>query len=405
MIELRADSALFVRPFLAITAGIVVLFVGKAFNRRFGALREFNIPEPVSGGLLLAIALWLVYLVTGWRIIFDLTARDVLLVYFFTIIGINARVSELRRGGRPLLILLACVTFFLFLQNVVGTALATLGGRPPALGLLVGSVSLLGGHGTAIGWAPAFVELGITGALEIGVLCATAGLVFGSLAGGPVARYLVQRYHLEAAAKDTPDVGMQYGGPSPAIDYSSFLHAWLAIHICCIAGILAHSGLTYLGVTLPLFVPCLVASLVLSNGLARWAPGVSWPSRTPALALIAEISLGVFLAMSLMSMELWTLSVLAGPLLAMFALQGALVVLYSRFVIFPAMGRNYDAAVTCAGFIGFGTGATPTAMANMTAVTQRYGPSHIAFLIVPLVSAFFIDLVNTFVIRVFLSFL
>ena len=183
------------------------------------------------------------------------------------------------------------------------------------------------------------------------------------------------------------------------------LQAWLAIHVCCIVGILMHTGLTYLGVTLPLFVPCLVASLVISNGLARFAPTVPWPSRTPSLALIAEISLGVFLAMSLMSMELWTLSVLAGPLLVMFALQGALVVMYARFVIFPAMGGGYDAAVTCAGFIGFGTGATPTAMANMTAVTKRYGPSHIAFLIVPLVSAFFIDLVNTFVIRVFLSFL
>jgi len=304
MIEIRPESVLFVRPFLAITAGIVVLFVGKALNGRFGPLREYNVPEPVTGGLLVAITLWLVFLITGWRITFDLAARDVLLVYFFTTIGINARVSELRSGGRPLIIVLACVSLFMLLQNAVGAALAVLVGRPPELGLLVGSVSLLGGHGTAIGWAPAFVARGISGALEIGVLSATAGLVLGGVAGGPVARYLVRRYQLGAPPTDARDVGVQYGEPAPAIDYASFLLAWLAINVTCIVGILAHAWLTNLGVTLPLFVPCLVAALAISNLLPRFAPRVPWPSRTPALALIAEVSLGVFLAMSLMSMEL-----------------------------------------------------------------------------------------------------
>ena len=210
---------------------------------------------------------------------------------------------------------------------------------------------------------------------------------------------------LAAPATGAQDVGVQYGQPPPTIDYFSFLHAWLAINVSCVAGILVHTGLTSLGVTLPLFVPCLVAALAISNLLPRFAPRVAWPSRTPALALIAEVSLGVFLAMSLMSMELWTLAVLAGPLLLIFAVQGALVIAFALFVIFRVLGRTYDAAVICAGFIGFGVGATPTAMANMTAVTQRHGPSHIAFLIVPLVGAFFIDVVNTFVIRAFMSIL
>ena len=406
MIEIRPDDVLFVRPLLAVTAGILVLFVGKALNRRFGAFREFNIPEPVTGGLLIAVTLWLVYAVSGWRIVFDMAARDVLLVYFFAILGINARISELRRGGRPLVILVTGVVIFMLLQNTAGILLSMLVGRPPALGLLVGSVSLLGGHGTAIGWAPAFVEKGISGALEIGVLSATAGLVLGSLAAGPVARYLVQRYQLQPEPDDRQDVGVRYDQPAPSIDYFSFLHAWLAIHVAVIIGVLLQMALTAAGLMLPLFVPVLLGALIISNAVPQLLPRLSWPSRTPALALIAEVSLGVFLAMSLMSMELWTLAVLAGPLLLMLVVQGALLVTFAVFVLFRALGRNYDAAVMCAGFIGFGVGATPTAMANMTAITQKHGPSHVSFLVVPIVSAFFLDLLNNMVvIRGFLAFL
>jgi ESS family glutamate:Na+ symporter len=406
MIEIRPDAVLFVRPFLAVTAGILVLFVGKAFNRRFALFREYNIPEPVTGGLLIAVSLWLVHVVSGWRIVFDMAARDVLLVYFFTTIGLNARLDDLRSGGRSLVVLLICVVVFILIQNAAGVALALLMGRPPALGLLAGSVSLLGGHGTAIGWAPAFIERGIAGALEIGVLCATAGLVLGSVTAGPVARYLVQRYRLSPAASEVAEVGVHYGEAAPTIDYFSFLRAWLAIHVCCIAGILAHTGLTALGVTMPLFVPCLIAALVISNAQPGLLPRVPLPRRTPSLALIAEVSLGVFLAMSLMSMELWTLAVLAGPILLMLTVQGALLIAFAVLVVFRALGRDYDAAVICAGFIGFGVGATPTAMANMTAITQRHGPSHVSFLVVPLVGAFFIDVLNNLVvIRGFLAFL
>jgi glutamate:Na+ symporter, ESS family len=405
MIELQGDGALFVRPFLSVTAGIIVLFVGKALNRSIGPLREYNIPEPVTGGLLFAAAVWLVHLGAGYSITFDLTARDVLLVYFFTTIGINARVSDLRAGGRPLVILLACVAVFMLLQNAVGIAVATLLGRTPAIGLLAGSVSLLGGHGTAIAWAPVFVKHGIQNAVEIGVLCATAGLVLASLAGGPVARFLLQRYRLEGPPGETPEVGVRYGEVQAGIDYSTFLHAVLAIHVCAIAGMLIHEWLSSIGFKLPLFVPCLFAGILLTNLLPRVAPRVPWPSRTPALALIAEVSLGIFLAMSLMSMQLWTLADLAGPLFLLLGLQLLLAILFALLVTFRALGRNYDAAVICAGFLGFGLGATPTAMANMTAVTQRHGASHVAFLVVPLVGAFFIDLLNTLVIRTFLTLL
>ena len=405
MLELQSGGVLFVRPFLAVTAGIVVLFVGKALNQRVAFLREYNIPEPVSGGLLFALAFWAVHLVSGYRIAFELTARDVLLVYFFTTIGMNARVSDLKAGGRPLVLLLGAVAVFMLLQNGLGVAVGSLLGRPPVLGLLAGSVSLLGGHGTAIAWAPVFAEKGIEGALEIGVLCATTGLVLASVAGGPLARYLVQRDGLEGPAGVAPEVGVHYGEAQPGIDYFSFLHAIFAMHVCGVLGILVFQWLDSVGFKLPLFVPCLLMGIVLGNLLPRFAPRLPWPARTPALALIAEVALGVFLAMSLMSMQLWTLAELAGPLVVLLGLELVLAVAFALFALYPVLGRNYDAAVICAGFIGFGMGATPTAMANMTAVTQRHGASHVAFLVVPLVGAFFIDLLNTVVIRLFLAWL
>ena len=405
MIELQPDRVLFLHSFLAITTGIVALFIGKALNRRFRVLREYNVPEPVTGGLLFACAFSLLYLVSGYRVGLELTARDVLLVYFFTSIGINAHISDLWAGGKPLVTLLACVALFMLLQDGLGIAVSMLFGHPPEIGLLAGSVSLLGGHGTAIAWAPEFAGRGVDNALEIGSLCATAGLVLASLAGGPAARFLVARYRLHGPRDDAPEVGVHYGETRPVIDYFSFLHSILAIHVSAVLGVLGHRWLTSVGVKLPLFVPCLFAGILLTNLLRRAAPQIPWPSRTAALALIAEVSLGVFLAMSLMSLQLWALAELAGPLFTLLGLQLALILAFTLIVLFPVLGRTYDAAVICAGFIGFGLGGTPTAMANMTGVTQHHGASHVAFLVVPLVGAFFLDLLNSLVIRVLLAIL
>ena len=404
MIELQADGTVLVRAFLAVTLGILALFTGKALNARIGPLREYNIPEPVTGGLLFAAAFLLFTATTGHGVVFEMKARDVLLVYFFTSIGLNARIADLKAAGRPLVVLLACVTVLLIVQNVIGIAVAGALGQPPAIGLLAGSVAMLGGHGTAIAWAPTFAtEHGITYALEIGALAATGGLVMASLAGGPTARFLVERHHLTGPSHVAPDVGVHYGDTQPRIDYFSFLNAVLAIHLSAILGIVVYQGLARAGINLPLFLPCLFAGILLSSVVPKAAPRLAWPSGTPSLALIAEISLAVFLGMSLMSMQLWALSSIAGPLLLLLAVQLTLAVSLAIFVVFPALGRSYDAAVVCAGFIGFGLGATPTAMANMTAVTQRHGASHVAFLVVPLVGAFFLDVLNAVAIRIFLS--
>jgi len=404
MIEPQGDGVYLVRPFLSVTTGIVVLFIGKALNGRFRPLQEFNIPEPVTGGLLFALCFWLMHSLVGLQVDFELTARDILLVYFFTTIGINARFRTLRAGGVPLAKLLLITAAAIVVQNLVGIGVAWMTGNPAALGLLAGSASLTGGHGTTIAWAQTFQqEFGIEQATEIGIICATAGLLLGSICGGPVAKLLIQRHHLRGPVDQTPEVGITYRDNGEKIDYFSFLQSILALHISAIVGVIVNDALDAIGIQLPLFVTCLMSALLLTNLLPMLAPRVRWPSQTMSLALIAEVTLGVFLAMSIMSMQIWRLGELSGTMGILLLAQCSIAVLMAVLLVYPLMGARYDAAVISAGYLGFTLGATPTAMANMTAVTQRHGASHIAFLIVPLVGAFFIDLINAFFIRLFVS--
>jgi len=401
------DGSLHVASFFAITLGIVVLFVGKRINGVVGFLREFSIPEPVTGGLLFSVLFGLVYAAIGVAVEFDLAARDVLLVYFFTTIGINASLKDLLAGGKPLVILLAITIAYMLLQNLTGITVASLFDLPSQLGVLGGSVSLIGGHGTAIAWAPRIAEdFGISNAMEVGIACATFGLILASLMGGPIAKFLITRHKLKPQKIEAQDVGLSEKQHDQRIGHLDFLDAILAIHVCAIVGMLLNEGLKSAGLQLPLFVTCLFAGILITNLVPRNFPritGTRWPSRSPAIALIADISLGTFLAMSLMSMQLWTLIDLAGPIFSILAIQFAVAIAVNLLVVFPAMGRNYDAAVVCSGFGGISLGSTPTAMANMAAVSQRYGASHLAFIIVPLVCAFFIDLTNALVIPFFLA--
>jgi glutamate:Na+ symporter, ESS family len=394
--------------FFAVTIGILVLFFGRRLNNIIGFLREFSIPEPVTGGILFSIIIALVYIITGFEIEFDLMARDVLLVYFFTTIGINASLKDLLRGGMPLIILLVITISYMIVQNITGITVAGFFDLEPAVGLLGGSVSLIGGHGTAIAWAPRIAEeYGITNAMEIGIASATFGLILASLMGGPIAKFLIKRHQLSPAEHEQLDIGIvEEGNEENVITAFDFLDAIFAIHICAIMGLILNEAIAGIGLQLPLFVTCLFAGIVITNLIPDSYPrvsGVKWPSRKPAIALIADISLGTFLAMSLMSMQLWTLVDLAGPIFALLAAQFVIAVLVNIFIVFPAMGKSYDAAVICAGFGGISLGSTPTAMANMSAVSQRYGNSHLAFIIVPLVCAFFIDLANALIIPYFLT--
>ena len=404
-----SNTMLQVDSFLAVTTGIVVLFIGKRINRAVPILSEYSIPEPVSGGLLIALALFGVHSFADISVHFELGARDALLVYFFTTIGINASFRDLAAGGKPLALLLLITVLYMAVQNATGIGMATLLGLEGAVGLLGGTVSLIGGHGTAIAWAPRFAEnYGVANAMEIGIACATFGLVLASLIGGPVAKFLIERNQLSASEDEALDVGVVDDEPPVKLTYMELLDAILAIHICIVIGVFLDQGLTALGVQLPLFVSCLAAGILMSNLRPKALPritGTEWPMRTPAMALVADVSLGTFLAMSLMSMHLWEIIDLAGALFSILGAQVLIAILFMVFVVFPVMGKNYDAAVIASGFGGFSMGATPTAMVNMSAVTKRYGPCHQAFIIVPLVGAFFIDVTNVIMIQVTLGWL
>ena len=393
MAEVTIDS------FLAYTLGIVVFFAGVSLNRKFRILRAYNIPEPVSGGLVAAAVTFLIYLALDVEVTFELETRDRLLVYFFTAIGLNARISDLVRGGKPLAILLVLTLSYIVIQNVVGMSGAALVGLPADVGVLAGSTSLIGGHGTAIAWAPDFVAKGLPNALEIGVASATLGLVVASLIGGPIAKFLIGRYKLKGEG-DESLVGLAYETEATEkLSHLNFMAVILVLHVAIILGWIVNDALGQIGFKLPLFVACLLTAIFLSNTVPYLLPRVRWPARTRALALVSDFSLGLFLAMSLMSMQLWTVAELAGPLLLILFLQTVAAVLFILYVLFPTMGRDYQASVLSAGFGGFALGATPTAIANMTAVTKANGPAPLAFIILPLVAAFFVDVTNAFVIR------
>ena len=289
------DGVLRIESFLAVTIGIIVLFVGKRLNDKVAILREFSIPEPVTGGLLFSILLGVLYFASDVAVAFDLQARDILLVYFFTTIGINASARDLLAGGRPLLILLAVTIAFMFAQNLTGIGVAALFGLPAAVGITGGSVSLIGGHGTTIAWAPVITaQYGISNAMELGIASATMGLILASIMGGPIAKFLIKRHGLTPApplVEEVQDIGLSDTQKKVGLGHLDFLSAILAIHVCIILGFLLNGIVADLGLKLPLFVTCLFAGILITNLNPKNLPtlsGMPWPTRTPAIALIAD---------------------------------------------------------------------------------------------------------------------
>ncbi len=399
---------IFIPDFMTVTLGFAVFLVGAEINRQVAVLRRFNIPEPVTGGLLAAVLVLTLYLFTGREIEFGLDARDFFLVLFFAGIGLNARLGDLIAGGKPLLILLGLTFTAIVAQNAIGAAGAAAFGYPVQAGVLFGSASLIGGHGTAIAWAPEVAQAtGLAGATELGVAVATLGLVLAAVIGGPIARFLVEKHHLTSARPDAPSA---VGVPDTAkakeagIDHLAVMRVMLHLNLAIVLGYMASEAIEAAGLKLPLFVPCLIMGILIANIRTAVAPRAPAVTGTPALALISEFALGAFLAMSLMSLQLWTIAELGFAIIAILGAQTLFTVAFVIFVLFPLMGRGYRAAVLTAGFGGFALGATPTAIANMTAVTKRYGPSPLAFVILPLVSAFFVDIANAIVIQWVMSF-
>ncbi|MCP4318259.1 MAG: sodium/glutamate symporter [Hyphomicrobiales bacterium] len=393
--------------FPPLRSGSLCFFLGAFLTRHVVVLKNYNIPEPVSGGIAAALITWAAFAWFDLQIGFDLATRDELLVVFFVTIGLNARFSDLIAGGRILALLLAITILFIILQNCVGLLGVTVFDLPQPVSVLLGSASLIGGHGTAIAWGSTIeASTGFPAANEIGIAAATLGLVCAALIGGPIAKHLIDKHQLEAKASEGPIVGLPYESDNReagAVNHISIMRSILAIYIAIIIGYIVDEAIETAGLKLPLFVSCLLVAIVMSNILPLIFPRMPWPARTRALAVISDYSLSVFLAMSLMSMQLWTLAGLGGPLLGVLALQVVGTGLFVVFVFFRLMGGNYTAAVLSSGFAGFTLGATPTAIANMSSVTKRYGPAPLVFIILPLVSAFFVDLANALVIQLFIA--
>lgn len=384
---------------------ILVLFLGRFVNQRVAFFQKYSIPEPVTGGVIASIFFSALYFIFNLSVEFSLDQRDALLVVFFTCVGLSARFSTLLQGGKALLTLLVVAIAYLFIQNFTGIGVAAVTGLSLQTGVLGGSVSLSGGHGTAIAWAPTFIkDYGITNAMEIGIACATFGLVLGGVAGGPIANYLIKRYNLKPTSEEPISVGFSQD-EKQKITVDSAYSVLLVISIAIGIGLYLHELIGYFGLRLPVFVPCLFGGIILTNTIPYLWKSVSWPTGTPTLALLSDFSLGLFLAMSLMSLQLWALIDLALPILLLLTAQVVVVSLFTIFVVFRVLGKTYDAAIMSAGYAGLALGATPTAIANMTAVTKKYGASPQAFIVVPLIGAFFIDIANSVIIQTVLNWL
>jgi len=290
-------------------------------------------------------------------------------------------------------------------QNAMGIGLAKMLGLDPLMGLLTGSITLAGGHGTGAAWGTVFSEkYGLASASELAMASATFGLVLGGLIGGPVARLLIKRVQLPGCqSQDAPPrlpKGFEQPNKERSITPFSFIETLALIAVSLLAGNLLNGLLQGTAFELPTFVCVLFVGVVLRNGLS--ALGL-YQVFEREVSVLGNVSLSLFLAIALMSLKLWDLAALALPIFIILAVQALVMALFAIFVTFRMMGRNYDAAVLAAGHCGFGLGATPTAIANMQAVTQRYGPSQIAFLVVPMVGAFFIDIINVIVIKLYLA--
>ncbi|KMJ44583.1 sodium:glutamate symporter [Xenorhabdus khoisanae] len=385
-----------------LVAATLVLLLGRKLVQSVSFLEKYTIPEPVAGGLLVALVLLAIKQTTGWEVGFDLSLQEPLMLTFFATIGLNANLASLRAGGKLLLLFICVIVGLLLVQNTVGIVLAKMLGLDPLMGLLAGSITLSGGHGTGAAWGKVFTErYGFENATEVAMACATFGLVLGGLIGGPVARFLVRNTKTPGLSTEDTELPTAFEKPYTGrlITPLVMVETIAMISICLLAGSFIEKQLQGTAFELPTFVCVLFVGVILSNGLS-WLGFYRVFDR--AVSVLGNVSLSLFLAMALMSLKLWQLASLALPMLIILVVQTVVMALYAVFVTYRVMGKNYDAAILSAGHCGFGLGATPTAIANMQAITDRFGPSHVAFLLVPMAGAFFIDIVNAAVIKLYL---
>lgn len=389
--------------------GVLALLLGMVLTGRIPFLKRFCIPAPVSGGLLVSLLTLLLYSAFGLECQFDGTVKDLCMMLFFTSVGFQSDIRAIRKGGKPLLVMVALVAALIVTQNLISVGLAKGLKMSPLFGMAAGSIPMSGGHGTSGGFSPLLEQMGLKGASSITMAAATFGLVAGSLLGGPLGEALIRRNRLSdlsaqsdfmASVETTPS--RKEGMESEAAAYRKYLKAACVLLVTVALGTGLSRLLALTGITFPTYFGALITACILRNlfGLSpKWEKELS----VGEVVGIGDICLQLFLGMAMASLRLWELAYLALPLTLILLAQVGFMALFGAFAAFPMLGRNYNSAVLVSGLCGFGLGATPNAMANMSAVCYKYRYTAEPFIIIPIIGAMFADLINTGVITLFLN--
>ena len=379
---------------------ILVLLYGREIKKRVNFLERFFIPAPVVGGVIFSILLLIGHNTGAFSFSFDNILKDFLMTIFFTTIGFTPSGKLLKKGGVGVIVFLITATVLVIIQDIVGVSMAKMFGEHPLLGLAVGSVPLTGGHGTSGAFGPVLEEFGVTGGLSVSIAAATYGLIAGCLIGGPVAKRLRDKYNLKPSLEDREGIveALEENDEKPVSEetlFSAVVVITLSMGIgYCIAPFLKKYGIVipaYLG---PMFIAAIIR--IISDMQKKNLP-------MNEIAITGNIALSLFLAMALMTLNLWELADLAIPIISILLVQTAIMALFAYFITFRFNGKDYDAAVMATGHCGFGLGATPNAMANMEVFTKENGPAPRAFFVLPVVGALFIDFTNATVITFFIN--
>ncbi|MDR0421051.1 MAG: sodium/glutamate symporter [Prevotellaceae bacterium] len=386
----------------AVALAVVVLYLGVFCKRKIKFLYRFCIPAPVVGGLIFSIISLIGYCTGMYIFVIDILLQKIFMLAFFTAVGYCASFKSIKRGSRDLFVLVILVSVLILMQNVIAFSIAPLFDMKPLLALCTGSISMVGGHGTSIAWAPIIEKTGIIGASEVAIASATFGLVAGSLIGGPIGRRLIERKKLieKQAVSEDEKIIIEAEKSDKHLSKDDIIHGIYQIALAMGIGSVLSIFLESMGLLFPPYVGALVIAALLRN-IADFSG--KFKINFVEIDVIGQACLSIFLAMALMSLKLWELAELAVPMLIMLLSQTSFMIIFAYFVVFRFLKKDYDSAVITAGVCGFGMGATPNAMANMEALTQRYRPSHKAFLIVPLVGVMFADIINTAFITVFVN--
>ena len=386
----------------AAAVAALVLLLGRFLVRNLDLLRRYCIPEPVAGGVVFALAHLALRQAGILEISFDSTLQTFFMVVFFCSVGFTACFRLLKKGGLQVLPFLGIAVMMCVLQNGLGAFIASAFGLDPRLGLATGSIPMVGGHGTAASFGPLLEKAGVSGASAVAIASATFGLVAGCVIGGPtaVSRIRQKNLHSFETATGSNEVVVDKNEVTGAIDSGRFLNAALCLALAIGAGTVVSAWLNKV-FTFPIYIGAMLVAAFIRNTTDM--AGKEIPMEE--ISTIGSFSLSLFLGLAMMGLKLWELADLAVPMVVMLVAQTVLMMVYAYFVVFNLLGKNYDAAVMTSGFCGFGMGATPNAMANMQAITQKYGPAPTAYFVVPLVGSLFIDFMNTIIITSFLNLL